>query len=633
VISFACTHCGHQLQLRDDFAGKRGKCPQCKQLLTVPLACGTPAEAPALSVDAASAAATLPPTGPGVLDRKTLAPNPRQREQAPASDTLRLRGAGEIPPGAYDFLSPAQQPDEIGRLGIYRVLRVLGVGGMGVVFHAEDTILHRPVALKAMLPALAANPANKERFLREARAAAGLEHDHIVTIHQVGEDNGVPFMAMPLLRGESLEDRLQRDGTLPLPEVLRIGRETADGLAAAAERGLVHRDIKPANIWLEGERRRVKILDFGLARGTSDDAHLTQQGVILGTPAYMAPEQCGGKPVDARCDLFSLGCVLYRLSTGQLPFIGDDTVSTLLAVATQQAHDPRTINAAIPASLSRLILSLLAKNPADRPASAREVSEALAAIEGDPALTGPSLVEEVVPLITEPVRRPRVEREDDRTIEEVRPIARSSSRTPARRPSRRGRPSAWPWILGGAGALLVVVLGGVFVALAIRPGSATTSPASNLVVQQPPPTSAPVFLPPPTRPPATRPVEPPPNLTPSKIIAAWVIKHHGTIGVQTTDGKTYLTNGVPNEPFRLIDILLSNNKDITDREIGGIVNALEGMELRWVYLDGTSVSDTTARVFSRRVKKLDAIFLKGTRVTDRGVRSLADALPGCNIQR
>ncbi len=168
----------------------------------------------------------------------------------------------------WSFLAPAQAPDEIGRLGPYRVLKVLGAGGMGVVFRAEDPQLQRLVALKAMLPALASKDSARQRFLREARAAAGLKHDHIVTIHQVGEDRGAPFLAMEFLKGESLDDRIKDKNNAPLPlsETLRIGREIAEGLEAAHEHGLIHRDIKPGNIWLEGRCARVKILDFGLAQ-------------------------------------------------------------------------------------------------------------------------------------------------------------------------------------------------------------------------------------------------------------------------------------------------------------------------------------------------------------------------------
>jgi WD40 repeat protein len=291
-----------------------------------------------------------------------------------------------------DFLAPAQAPDELGRLGPYRVLKVLGCGGMGVVFQAEDPQLQRLLALKAMLPALAASDSARKRFLREARAAAAVEHDHIVAIFQVGEDRGVPYLAMPFLAGETLAERVLREGPLEAGEVLRIGRETAEGLAAAHDRGLIHRDIKPANLWLEGTRRRVKILDFGLARAAADPTQLTVQGAVVGTPAFIAPEQATGQAVDSRCDLFSLGCVLYYLCTGQLPFNGSDTIATLLAVATEHPRPPQELNPAVPSALSDLVMRLLAKNPNDRPASAHAVVQAIQAIEkertvaGDPAL-------------------------------------------------------------------------------------------------------------------------------------------------------------------------------------------------------------------------------------------------------
>jgi WD40 repeat protein len=271
----------------------------------------------------------------------------------------------------------------LGRLGHYRVLRVLGAGGMGVVFQAEDLTLKRKVALKAMLPALAASDTARQRFLREAQAAAAIEHDHIVPIFQVGEDRKVPFIAMPLLKGEPLDARLQRQSVLPIPEVLRIGREAAKGLAAAHAAGLIHRDVKPANLWLEGDDGRVKILDFGLARGTAEGGQLTQQGAIVGTPAYMAPEQATGTAVDGRCDLFGLGCVLYRMATGEPPFKGNDMVATLIAVATEEPRPPAELNPAVPPALSRLILELLAKKPEDRQASAWVVIDALTAVEQD----------------------------------------------------------------------------------------------------------------------------------------------------------------------------------------------------------------------------------------------------------
>jgi len=329
-----------------------------------------------------SEAATLPP-----------------RTQADAPEP---QGHGASSEEIYDFLAPGQEPGELGRLGQYQVRKVLGSGGMGVVFQAFDPHLERLVALKAMLPSMAASASAKQRFLREAKAAAAIKHDHIVTIYQVGEDRGAPFLAMEFLEGESLDERLKREARLPVPEVLRIGREMAVGLAAAHQRGLIHRDIKPGNVWLEergapsAERAaqaggpsalnaprptRVKILDFGLARAVADQAHLTQAGAIIGTPAFMAPEQVGGEAVDARCDLFSLGCVLYRMATGELPFKGKDTISTLVAVANEKPRPPQQLNPQLPAALCTLIERLLDKKPDERPPSAAAVVDAIEAIE------------------------------------------------------------------------------------------------------------------------------------------------------------------------------------------------------------------------------------------------------------
>jgi serine/threonine protein kinase len=281
---------------------------------------------------------------------------------------------------ARALLRPAQGADETGRLGPYRVLCVLGAGGMGVVFEAEDPQLQRNVALKAMRPDLATNGDARQRFLREAQRMATLTHDHVLAIHHVGEDHGVPFLAMPLLQGESLEDRLRREGQLPVAEVLRIGRETALGLSAAHERGVIHRDVKPANLWLEASSGRVKILDFGLARLAEGDADLTGSGVIVGTPSYLAPEQAEGA-VDPRADLFSLGCVLYRMVTGRLAFPGKTRLAALRAVATLNPIPPRQINPETPEALSRLIEQLLSKDRADRPASASVVAQALKEIK------------------------------------------------------------------------------------------------------------------------------------------------------------------------------------------------------------------------------------------------------------
>jgi serine/threonine protein kinase len=293
-----------------------------------------------------------------------------------------------------DFLNPPEKPDELGRLGGYRVLSLLGEGGMGVVFKAEDPRLKRLVALKVMKPDKSANQVARQRFIKEGELAASLQHDHIVTIYRVDEENGVPFLAMQFLDGESLDERLRREGKLPAEEIIRIAREAADALGHAHDKGLIHRDIKPANIWLEtlpgaptlGRGKfggRVKILDFGLARAVADQSqHLTQTGTVVGTPDYMAPEQARtGQTLDGRCDLFSLGSVMYRMSTGRKPFQGEDIMGTLLALAMEDPAPPRYYNPEIPQELSDMIRWLMAKNPGDRPRSAQDVVDSLAVIE------------------------------------------------------------------------------------------------------------------------------------------------------------------------------------------------------------------------------------------------------------
>ncbi len=305
---------------------------------------------------------------------------PTPDAEASATDFLPTQDAEPAP------VSPqTQDAGETWSLGGYRILRELGQGGMGAVYEAEDVKLKRRVALKVMRPEIARNQQHRERFLREARAAANVKSDFICPIYRVGEENGVPFIAMPFMKGEPLDAHLRQSVRLPIDEVMRIGKEVAQGLVAAHEAGLVHRDIKPANIWLETQcagPRRAIILDFGLARKQADNVQITQSGAVLGTPAFMSPEQArGDKHVDARTDLFSLGGVLYALCTGELPFKGDTTMGILMALATHDPTPPHKISATTPRPLSRLIMRLLAKKPEDRPQTAREVYEELVAIE------------------------------------------------------------------------------------------------------------------------------------------------------------------------------------------------------------------------------------------------------------
>ena len=274
------------------------------------------------------------------------------------------------------FLLPSARADSLGRLGHYEVLQVLGKGGFGIVLRAFDDDLQRVVALKVLFPQLATTSPPRKRFLREARAAAGVHHENIVQIHAV-QDQPTPYLVMEYVNGETLQQRLDRDGPLELMEVLRIGQLVTRGLAAAHVQGLIHRDIKPGNILLGSDlEQRVKITDFGLAR-TADDASLTQSGFIAGTPMYMAPEQAQGETLDQRADLFSFGSVLYVMCAGRPPFRASSTVAVLKRVVDDTPRPIREIIPEVPQRLVEIIAKLHAKDPEDRFQSAKEVADLL----------------------------------------------------------------------------------------------------------------------------------------------------------------------------------------------------------------------------------------------------------------
>jgi WD40 repeat protein len=277
-----------------------------------------------------------------------------------------------------EHLEPASTAGVLGRLGSYDVLEVIGRGGMGVVLKGYDPELKRCVAIKVLAPHLARSSVARKRFAREAQAAAAVVHHNVLAIHQVQASGALPYLVMPLVAGESLAQRLATRGPLELTETLRIGMQAAAGLAAAHEQGLVHRDVKPANILLERGVERAVLTDFGLARA-ADDATLTRWGAVAGTPQYMSPEQAEGKPLDARSDLFSLGIVLYEMTTGVSPFRAETTIATIRRLVEDAPPAIATLNPETPPWLVALVERLLEKNPADRYSSAREVSELLEA--------------------------------------------------------------------------------------------------------------------------------------------------------------------------------------------------------------------------------------------------------------
>jgi hypothetical protein len=553
----------------------------------------------------------------------------------------------------YGFLTAPHRPGEIGWLGNYRILEVLGSGGMGIVFRAEDTQLERPVALKVMRPELASRPKARDRFLREARAAAGLEHENIVTIYHVGEEAGIPFIAMQWLRGHSLEERLVRSAPLTALEVLRLGRQIARGLEAAHQRGLVHRDIKPSNIWLEtpaparshnrpgcelltgpvaatdGEGARVKILDFGLVFALTDEGHLTESGAVVGTPSYMAPEQVDHEAVSPRCDLFSLGVVLYRACTGRLPFEGSTPLAVLRAMAVESPRPIQELAPSVPDVLAGLIAQLLARNPADRPGSAQEVADRLAAIE-----------QEVAGLADTAVRPPAV------------------SLGIGRRGGRRGLLLAMAvlavvlplgWMYGGfvvryatnKGELVVrvdspdvevsVTQNGAVVherstkrefiltagkgevevhekatgkKLATKQFTLTRGGKVTVTVELA----------------RTQPGEPKSGDT-IRQVAEWVLSVGGHVQVRANDQVQQVRHArnLPAGPFRLVRIELSQNKRVSDadlRQLGGLDNLLE------LTLKGTLVTDA-GMIHLVGLGKLKVLTLSQTRVGDVGLQHLS----------
>ena len=277
---------------------------------------------------------------------------------------------------AVDFLEPSDDPVMLGRLGDYQILEVIGRGGMGIVLKGYQKELNRYVAVKVLAPYLALSAAARKRFAREAQATAAVVNPHVMAIHAVAASAKLPYLVMPFVDCESLQQRLDRQGPLDVKDVLRIGLQAASGLAAAHAQGLVHRDVKPANILLETSVDRVMLTDFGLARAV-DDATLTRTGIIAGTPQYMSPEQANGDAVDHRSDLFSLGSVLYAMCTGRPPFRAETTFGVLRRIRETSPRPIREINADIPEWLERIVLKLLSKSPEDRIGTATEIATLL----------------------------------------------------------------------------------------------------------------------------------------------------------------------------------------------------------------------------------------------------------------
>ncbi|MEM8671603.1 MAG: protein kinase [Planctomycetota bacterium] len=298
---------------------------------------------------------------------KMLGPSPTLNEihQTTASLPLSTRQVLEL-------LGPTDDPKSMGRLGSFEVIGVIGSGAMGVVLKAEDPTLDRIVAVKVMNPSLASSGVARVRFEREAKAAAAIQHSNVVAIHSVSEFRDVPYLVMPLVKGESLQRRIDRNGPSSLTELLRIGYQIAAALAAAHRQGVIHRDIKPSNILVAEGVEKAMLADFGLARAI-DDATMTRSGTITGTPEYMSPEQARGEVIGFSSDLFGLGSVLYALAAGHAPFRAQTTYGVIRRIIDTKPIPVRQLNPEFPEWLDVLIDKLHAKDPEERPSADQTV--------------------------------------------------------------------------------------------------------------------------------------------------------------------------------------------------------------------------------------------------------------------
>jgi eukaryotic-like serine/threonine-protein kinase len=279
------------------------------------------------------------------------------------------------------------------RLGPYEILSLVGAGGMGEVYRARDTKLNRDIALKILLEREAADPQRRARFAREAQNVAALNHPNIVTIYSVEEADGIAFLTMEFVVGRPLREVIPKEG-IPLERLLTIAVPLADALNAAHARGITHRDLKPANIMV-GVDSRVKILDFGLAKLHEPESvpdgmtsfptaeHATGEGRIVGTAAYMSPEQAEGKPLDYRTDIFSLGVILYEMATGERPFQGDTTISVISSIVKDTPRSVTDVNPALPRDLGRIIRRALVKDPDHRYQTVRDLGNDLEDLKRD----------------------------------------------------------------------------------------------------------------------------------------------------------------------------------------------------------------------------------------------------------
>ena len=301
------------------------------------------------------------------------------------SETVMLGGSGG---GTASSILLADGQIEKPMLGRYQIEKELGKGAMGVVYLGRDPKINRVVAIKTMALAQEFEADElaevKERFFREAETAGRLNHQHIVTMYDAGEEHDLAYIAMEFLKGRDLVPYTKPGQLLPLPQVVSIIARVADALAYAHSNNVVHRDIKPANVMYEPASDQVKVTDFGIARIT--DSSRTKTGMVLGTPSYMSPEQLSGKKIDGRSDLFSLGVTLYQMASGQLPFVGDSMAQLMFKIGNEAQADIRSLNPEVPSGLAAVIDRAMQKDMAQRYQSGDEMARDLrACLQAAPA--------------------------------------------------------------------------------------------------------------------------------------------------------------------------------------------------------------------------------------------------------
>jgi serine/threonine-protein kinase len=408
------------------------------------------------------------------------------------------------------------------QIGKYRVVRIVGEGGMGRVYEATDPVIHRRVAIKTISQGVVQDPDTRARFLREAQAAGQLSHPNLITIFDVGEEGGSPFIVMEYLEGEELS-RVIAKHTLSLDAKLRLMIEVCQGLAYAHSKGLVHRDIKPANIFVT-TAQQVKILDFGLARGTVSE--ITQTGHVVGTPSYMSPEQVRGDAVDHRADIFSVGVVLYELLSGQKAFKGDSVAATIFQVLERQPDPLERLDPHLPPGLSRVVERALAKDPNARYQRIDEMLAELMAIRVEAqATTFIARPATPRPGIAPATPSPAPSMSAAAAASPAPSMAKAGPAAAAPGVRRSGRP--WlPWTVAGGTAAAVIALF-LLIARPFRPAAPapqTTASPAGAITNSPKPAEA---TPPVAPAPAPAPAETAPSTTASAETRQPATPQHG----------------------------------------------------------------------------------------------------------